>query len=122
MLLFAASLAAFSGFSQQESLSIIVSGLETGNVSAIEGQLMNEVDLTVFDFEDFCSKSQVRAKMSDFFAKNKPSKFTQIHKGSGGTNEVYRIGELTTSGGTYRVTIFLEKSGDSYKVSQLKIE
>lgn len=122
MLLFAASLAALSGISQEETLTKVISGLQAGNVSAIEAQLLNEVDLTVFDFEDFCNKPQVKAKLSDFFSAHKPSGFSVIHKGSSVANEVYRIGELATSTGTYRVTIFIEKSSSAFKVSQLKIE
>ena len=122
MLLFAASLAALSGISQEETLTKVISGLQAGNVSAIEAQLMNEVDLTVFDFEDFCDKPQARAELTEFFSSNKPSTFSIIHKGSSGANEIYRIGELSTSTGTHRVTIFMEKSGSTFKVSQLKIE
>ncbi len=122
MLLFAASLAAFTGFSQSESLAKVINGLKSANMSSIESELMNEVDLTVFEFEDFCSKKEVTAQLRSFFSQHKPSSFTPLHDGNNGGSEVYKIGELTTSTGTYRVTIFMDKSPNGFKVSQLKIE
>lgn len=122
MLLFAASLAAFTGFSQKETFSKVISGFENGNSTSIISHLMDEVDLTVEEFEDFCSKTQVKEKLNDFFATHKPISFTIKHEGSSGSSDFYEIGELVTSTGSYRVTIFLEKLAGTYKVNQLKIE
>lgn len=122
MLLFAASLAAFTGISQEETLSKMIKGFESGNVAMIESQLMTEVDFTLGEFEDFCSKPQVTAKLKEFFDSNNPNSFSIIHKGSSSSNEFFRIGELTTSSGSFRVTIFIEKDGSLYKVNQLKLE
>ncbi len=115
-------LISFCGFSQQETLSKVIKGLEMGQVGQIQDHLMTEVDFTLSDFEDFCSKSQVTTKLKEFFNSHSPKSFSMKHMGESASDELYRIGDLSTSNGTYRVTIFLEKSGSTYKVSQLKIE
>lgn len=122
MLLFAASLAAFSGFSQDQIMDKVIRGFETANVSQIEAQLLSEVDFTLDDFEDFCTKPQVSSRLKDFFATHKPLSYASKHSGNGGANSVFQIGELNTSKGTFRLTIYLEKKGSAYKVSQLMIE
>jgi len=122
MLLFAASLAVFTGISQEKTLDRVIQGFEKGNAALIEVELTNEVDLTVGEFEDFCSKPQVSAKLREFFSGNKPSKFVMKHSGNSSSEETYTIGELTTENGLYRVTVFIDKEGSSYRVSQLKIE
>jgi len=122
MLLFAASLAAFTGFSQDQIMEKVIKGFESANVSQIEAQLRNEVDFTLEDFEAFCTKSQVSSRLKTFFATHKPLSYTSKHNGAGTSNSVFKIGELETSNGTFRLTFFLEKKGGIYKVSQLMIE
>ncbi len=122
MLLFAASLAAFSGFSQDQIMQKVIRGFESGNVTQIETELLKEVDFTLNDFEDFCTKPQVSYRLTEFFSTYKPSSYTPKHEGKSGANSIYKIGELQTSKGTFRLTIYLEKKGGFYKVSQLSIE
>lgn len=122
MLLFAASLASFTGFTQDQIMQKVISGFETANVSQIEAQLQKEVDFTLDDFEDFCTKSQVSSRLRDFFATHKPLSYTSKHEGGGSSNSVFKIGELETSKGTFRLTVYLEKKGEVYRVSQLMIE
>jgi len=122
MLMFAASLAAFSGVSQEETLNKMVRALQMGSISGIEAELSSEVDFTLESFEDFCSKKQVSEKLSGFFTNNKSESFSIKHDGASRGNGLFKIGELITSNGTYRVTIYIEKEGSQFKVSQLKIE
>ena len=122
LLLLAATLAVFTGFSQNQIMQKVIKGFETANVSQIEAQLLNEVDFTLDDFEDFCTKPQVSVRLKDFFSTHQPISYASKHEGTGKSDSFFKIGELKTSNGTFRLTIYLEKKGSTFKVSQLMIE
>ncbi|MFM7233275.1 MAG: DUF4783 domain-containing protein, partial [Flavobacteriales bacterium] len=48
--------------------------------------------------------------------------FTVKHQGTSKLDDQFRIGELTTSKGIFRVTFFMKKSNNTLQIKQLKIE
>ncbi|MBI1266052.1 MAG: DUF4783 domain-containing protein [Cryomorphaceae bacterium] len=107
----------------QEDISAKVAGaLSKGNAALIGSYLVPSVDLTILDDEDMYPKDQVVRKLESFFAKNPPISFDIKHKGTSKLDDHYRIGDLVTKTGKYRVTFFMKKGQDGMKIKQLRIE
>ena len=53
---------------------------------------------------------------------NSPRSFNQVHSGVSKNDVHYMIGELLTTSGVFRTTIYLAKSGENYLIQSLEIE
>ncbi len=107
---------------QNDVAKQIATALQRGDAAAIGTFLVPSVDLTILDDEDMYPSDQVVKKLARFFAANKPSKFEIKHEGTSKLDDHYRIGDLTTSTGTYRVTYFMKKGAKGMQLKQLRIE
>lgn len=96
--------------------------LKTGNAQALAEMCAAQVELGIGGQDDTYPRDEVKALLVKFFSSNVPRSFTMRHEGTSKLNDQYRIGELVTSGGTYRVTFFIRKAGTQMLISQLKIE
>lgn len=112
-----------SSFGQDEVTAKIKGHLTTGNASGLSNYFTGNIDLLVEENEDVYSKTQAEMILKNFFAKNAPSSFIIIHKGSSTMNVAYRIGTLKTKNGKeFRVTFNMKSIGGSYKIHQMQIE
>lgn len=96
--------------------------LKTGNVKELAKHFTDNIDLAVGDYDDIASKAQAEQILKKFFDKNQPKNFTVKHKGKTSLGVEYRIGELETSSGTFRVTFNLKTVGDSYQINLFRAE
>jgi hypothetical protein len=96
--------------------------LKSGNAELLSEYFTSNVDITILDDEDMYAKDQAAVKLNKFFLQNKPTGFTIKHQGTSKLDDQYRIGELVTDEGTYRVTFFMKKSGDEMKIKQIRVE
>jgi hypothetical protein len=110
------------GLSAQDITPAVVKAIESGNAAALSQHLTPNVDLTIGDNEDMYPVDQATKKLAAFFAGHKPTSFEIKHKGTSKLDDQYRIGDLITSKGKYRVTFFIKKSDNGMKVKQLRIE
>ena len=99
----------------------VVSALKSGNAKELAKYFNPNIDLTIIDKQDIYSKTQAEIILKEFFSKNIPSNFTVMHQG-GKEGSKYVIGNLITSTGTYRVSLFLKLQGVSQVIQQLRIE
>lgn len=100
----------------------VVDAMGKGDAAAIGAHLVSSVDLTILDDEDMYPRDQVVRKLSQFFQRNTPQSFSIKHQGTSKLDDHYRIGDLATSTGVYRVTFFMKRSGSSMEIKQLRIE
>jgi len=98
--------------------------LKAGNAPELAKKCADNLTLIIDpdEIDDTFSNTQAEQIIKNFFAKNKPSNFSVIHKGTSKTKMEYIIGKLTTTGGTYRVSYYIAKSGDKPFVKELRIE
>jgi hypothetical protein len=101
--------------------SEVINSLKTGNSKELSKFFNTNIDLTILDKQDIYSKTQAEIILKDFFSKNPPSNFTVIHQG-GKEGSQYVIGNLTTSNGTFRLTLALKSQDNSLLIQQLRIE
>ena len=99
----------------------VVSALKSGNAKELAKYFNSNIDLTIIDKQDIYSKTQAEIILKEFFGKNIPSNFTVMHQG-GKEGSKYVIGNLVTSTGTYRVSLFLKLQGVTQVIQQLRIE
>ncbi len=113
----------FSLVSLDINLDAIIQAIRNGDTKELSAYLNNTVDISIFDDEKTYSKSQAIKVLNDFFAKNPPSNFTEIHKGtSRGQDSHYCIGNLDTKNNSYRVYIYLKKHGNRYLIEELSFD
>ncbi|NEN24100.1 DUF4783 domain-containing protein [Cryomorpha ignava] len=116
------SLVTLFSYSQVSEKQGITKAIQEGNAKALGGYFTKTVDLTVKDVEDVYSKEQAEVILTRFFDENKTKTYTVKHEGKSKLDDYYYIGDLVTSTGTYRLTFFLKKDGEVFRVKQLRIE
>jgi hypothetical protein len=123
-LLFSFILFSFSllGFAQADITPQIAAALKKGDAAAIAQQMMPQVELTLQGQDKTVSKADAQKMLSGFFSDVAPSNFVVKHQGTSKLDDQYRIGDLTTGKGKFRVTFFMKKDGSAMLIRQLKIE
>jgi hypothetical protein len=83
---------------------------------------MPQVELTLPAKDGLMDKAQAQQMLAAFFSENTPQAFAIKHQGTSKLDDQFRIGELTTAKGTFRVTFFMKKNNNALQIKQLKIE
>ena len=119
----------FSPFNQVQdvnppaNLASISKAISDGDATTLSKYFDSMVEIAILDDEDMYSKSDAKSKVSSFFAKAKPKSYSQVHKGnSKGNNSQYCIGNLATTGGDYRVYIYLKVKGANTVIQEMRFD
>lgn len=107
---------------QTDITPAVVEALSKGDAATLGKYLVPSVDVAILDDEEMYPRDQVVTKLNLFFQKNPPKSFEIKHQGMSKLDDHYRIGDLTTSNGLFRVTFFMKKSKSSMEIKQLRIE
>lgn len=99
----------------------VVEALKTGNTSTLSDFFSSSIELAILDQEDIYSKQQAELIVKNFFSKHMPTGFVILHKG-GKEGSQYAIGNMTTSSGTFRVTLLIKMSNNKPFIHQLRFE
>jgi len=100
----------------------IATAFKKGDASAIAKFMDAKVNVTILDKKDSYSRSQAEQVLKGFFSKNRPSSFTVSHDGNSPGGDQFFIGNMRAGVQTYRVYIYLKKSGTSFTIRELRIE
>jgi hypothetical protein len=120
ILFFAPLLFAFTA--DLPNFSPIATAISAGNVDVLSKYLDTDVEISLFDKEESFEKDQASAVLKDFFAKNKPKSFSQVHQGtSKGKDTQYCIGEINTATGNYRMYIYMKVINDGFLIQEIRI-
>ena len=105
------------------SLEKIANAISNGDAKTLASLFDEDIEMTVLDEINLYSKTEGQSAVKDFFTKNPPKKYTQVHQGaSQGAGGQYCIGVLETTAQKYRVMIYLEKVGETFLIKELKFE
>lgn len=99
----------------------VVEALKTGNTSTLSDFFSSSIELAILDQEDIYSRQQAELIIKNFFSKHMPTGFVILHKG-GKEGSQYAIGNMTTSSGTFRVTLLIKMSNNKPFIHQLRFE
>jgi hypothetical protein len=122
LLLMACLLTFSSLFAQSDISSAVGAALKKGDAASIASYLMPQVELTLVGKDGVYDKTQAQQMLAGFFKENPPQNFVIKHQGTSKLDDQFRIGELTTSKGLFRVTFFMKKNNNLLQIKQLKIE
>lgn len=103
------------------SFNQIVNALKDGDSNAMARYFDKTVEIALPLKSCSYSRSQGELVLEDFFNNNPVKGFDIIHKGDNGYSQ-YCIGNLNTSNGAYRTTIFIRQKGDKQLVQELRFE
>lgn len=110
-------------FCSAQSLPDISRALSQGQADALGQYFDATIELSVLDDENIYDKSTAVSKVNAFFKKYPPSSFNQVHQGSSkGSEAQYCIGHLKTSGGIFRVYIYMSGNGADLKIQELRFD
>ncbi|MEO1258255.1 MAG: DUF4783 domain-containing protein [Bacteroidota bacterium] len=108
---------------QGDNLNAITSAISAGNADALGRYFDANVEVAVKDTEKTYSKAEAIKVVKDFFAKNKPSSFKQVHQGaSKGQDSKYVIGNLAANTGSFRVYVFMKVSGSKSTIQEIRFD
>jgi hypothetical protein len=107
---------------QSDITASVTDAFKRGDASSLSQYFMSPLDLTIDDLDGAFSKEDAKLKVSAFFSQHTPKDLVIKHQGTSKVDDQFRIGDLTTAQGTYRVTFFMRKSGNAMLIKQLKIE
>ncbi|MEN9612346.1 MAG: hypothetical protein RLZZ628_3160 [Bacteroidota bacterium] len=109
---------------ENPNLASITKAISNGDAAAISTYMDANVELNLLGKQDLYNKSQATQALNDFFSKNKPRNFNSGHVGSSkGNNSHYITGDLTTSGGNFRVYLYYNTDGgDKLVIKEIRIE
>jgi len=104
---------------EKDAISVAI---KSGDPQKIAFYFMPSVDLTVESAEDVYSKDQAEMIIRRFFEDHVPKDFVLKHEGKSKLEDHYYIGTLATEKGDYRLTFFLKKSDNGFRIKQMRIE
>lgn len=105
------------------NLGEISRAINNGDADTLGRYFATEVEITFFDDGDEYDKTAGIKAVKNFFSKHKPLSFVQVHQGkSKGSAAHYSIGNMETKDATFRVYIYLEKSGTEFKIQELRFD
>jgi len=107
---------------QSDITSAVSAALKTGDASTIAMHLMPQVELTIPGNDGLFDNARAQQMLVGFFKENAPQAFVVKHQGTSKLDDQFRIGELTTAKGIFRVTFFMKKNDSVLQIKQLKIE
>ena len=102
-----------SGYTQ--NVSQYFQDIANGDVSDMTARFSNDMEICVNNTQEFMDKPQAIKAVNNFLAKVKPISASELHQGSSKSkSSQYRVGQLKTAQGNYRVFIYIE--GEKKKV------
>jgi hypothetical protein len=96
--------------------------LKDGNIQELAKTFSSSVDLTVNGDENVYSKSQAEIILRNFFQKHQPKAVKVLHRVTSNPNYRFAVLILTTSDGTYRVSVSLKSANGLFVLEELRIE
>jgi hypothetical protein len=118
--LFALLLVFVTSFDQtDQTLADIETALKAGSAKELVKFCSETVELKIDGQSANYSRTQAEVVLRNFFNKNPVKEFSYIHQGASPEGLKYSIGKYTFNNGSYRVVMFLKKSGKTYTIDTL---
>jgi hypothetical protein len=107
---------------QAQNLSSYFKGLAQSDINALAEKFSDDMEVCVNDVQEFMTKEEAKAAILKFLANAKPISGSELHKGSSKSNQSqYRVGQLKTANGNFRVFLYLEGGKDDFEIVSVLI-
>lgn len=101
----------------------VENAISLGNAKMIEGYLNTSIELETPTTKGIYSRSQAELIMDKFFQKYPPISFTITQKGNSSGGSKFAVGNyVSTRERSFRVTIFVKKTGQDFLIREIKFE
>jgi antitoxin component YwqK of YwqJK toxin-antitoxin module len=110
-----------TAFSFSPSINEVIKAFKSGNAAEVSKYFDNTVEITFPEKSNSYNKSQAELVLNDFFATNTVKDFEILHQSDNGGSE-YCIGNLQTTGGVFRTTIFMKQKAGKNLIQELRFE
>lgn len=118
LVLSAATLMSFAVFS---SLGQIIEAFKSGKAEQITPYLDQSLKITIGGKNYTYTKKEAEEYLKGFFASHPVKNFEILHK-SESSGSAYCIGNLVTSGGTFRTTLFVKDKSGKNLLQEIRFE
>lgn len=107
----------------QSGMQEITQALNTGNADVLANYFDESLELSILGEEGIFNKATAVQKVRRFVAQNKISSFAEVHQGaSRSSDSQYVIGNLATSGGTFRVYLYLTNVKGRFVIQEFRFD
>ena len=107
----------FSSASFGQNISNYFKDIGKSDLTALSAKFSEDMEVCVNDEQEFMSKAEAIKAITDFLAEKKPISAAELHQGSSKSkNSQYRVGQLKTAKGNFRVFIYLEGDSKDYEI------
>ncbi len=100
----------------------ISAAFKSGNAFKVSAFFPDKVDITILETSDLMSKLEAEKLVYDFFHAHPPIDFEILHEVESKSGPEFTIGKLTTRNGTFRVSIYVNKTEKSEYIQQIIID
>ena len=104
-----------------QSFSDIINAVKAGNAAQVAQYFDNTIEITLPAKSHTLNKKQAEIALNDFFSQNPVKDFKVIHQSEKAGSE-YCIGNLITSNGVFRTTIFTKQKEGKELIQELRFE
>ncbi len=99
----------------------IEKAFSNGDAEALSEYFNQNVELVMEGPGKIYNKNQALIILKDFFSDNRPDRFQKLHEGNK-DNSIFMIGNMMSSGKTFRISVLLKKSGGEFLIHQIRIQ
>jgi len=103
------------------SFTEVINAIKSGNATEVARYFDNTVEISLPEKSNSYSKSQALLILNAFFKSNDVKNFEVIHQSENARSQ-YCIGNLITSHGVFRTTIYMKQKGNKELVQELRFE
>lgn len=96
--------------------------LKSGNASELAKSFQSNIELNTSGSSNSFSKTQAEQVLTNFFRNKSVKSFSVVHQGTSPEGSKYMIGNMTTSGGNYRVYLYAKQSGSALNIQEIRFE
>ena len=105
-----------------DDADMIAAAFKKGSAEEVAKYFNSSIDMTTPTGTGMYSKEQAKMVLVKFFGANTPTSARVIHRGTSGSGANFIVIELGTSGGSYRVNVFMKQEAGGSVIQELKIE
>ena len=107
----------------QNGMPQITKALNGGDADALGAYFDESIELSILDEEGIYNKAQALQKVRRFLSQNKVNSFAEVHQGaSRSSDSQYVIGNIVTTGGTYRVYLYLNNKDGKMTIQEFRFD
>ena len=107
----------FVGMGQAQNISNYFKDIAKKDLTQITTKFSEDMEVCVNDSQEFMDKKDAIAAIELFLEEVEPISASELHKGSSKNNKTqYRVGQLKSAKGNFRVFIYLEGSKDDFEI------